>query len=133
MQQHTPPSSASEDESECTSLHQSGLKNGKTVAQPYYSSPSDDTSIGHASSMALVPMTSLLEASNFSLAMHLHRMYNLVLACQESMWEVLNDKIRNREDDLKRLGWHDDDLEGEHSRERFESLLEKYQRYYALL
>ena len=98
-------------------------------AQPYYSSPSDDTSLGHASSMALVPMASLLETSNFSLAMHLHRMYNLVLSCQESMWEVLNDKIRNREDDLKRLGWLDDSLEGEHSRERFESLLVKYQRY----
>ena len=44
------------------------------------------------------------------------------------MWEVLNDRIRNREDDLKRMGWLDDDIEGEHSRERFESLLENYKR-----
>ena len=97
-------------------------------AQPYYSSPSDDTSLGHASSMALVPMASLLETSNFSLAMHLHRMYNLVLSCQESMWEVLSDRIRNREAELKSLGWDDEDIEAEHSRQRFDKIVDRYKR-----
>lgn len=54
-------------------------------------------------------------------------MYNLVLACQESMWEVLNDRIRNREQELKDLGWDDDDLEADHARQRFEKLLERYE------
>ena len=42
------------------------------------------------------------------------------------MWEVLNDRIRNREQELKDLGWDDDDLEADHSRQRFEKLLERY-------
>lgn len=54
-------------------------------------------------------------------------MFNLVLACQESMWEVLNDRIRNRESELKELGWDDEDIEAEHARQRFDKLLERYQ------
>lgn len=43
------------------------------------------------------------------------------------MWEVLNDRIRNREQELKDLGWDDDDLEADHARQRFEKLLERYE------
>lgn len=119
VQQRTPPSS--EDESE----ELSKASNNSVYVQPYFSSPSDDTSIGDAS--ALLPISALSQASSFSLALQLHRMYNLVLACQESMWEVLNDRIRNREQELKDLGWDDDDLEADHARQRFEKLLERYE------
>lgn len=119
VQQRTPPSS--EDESE----ELSKASNNSVYVQPYFSSPSDDTSIGDAS--ALLPISALSQASGFSLALQLHRMYNLVLACQESMWEVLNDRIRNREQELKDLGWDDDDLEADHARQRFEKLLERYE------
>lgn len=119
VQQRTPPSS--EDESE----ELSKASNNSVYVQPYFSSPSDDTTIGDAS--ALLPISALSQASGFSLALQLHRMYNLVLACQESMWEVLNDRIRNREQELKDLGWDDDDLEADHARQRFEKLLERYE------
>lgn len=118
IQQRTPPSS--DDESE----ELTKPSNNSVYVQPYYSSPSDDTSMGDAS--ALLPISALSQATSFSLALQLHRMYNLVLACQESMWEVLNDRIRNREQELKDLGWDDDDLEADHSRQRFEKLLERY-------
>lgn len=79
------------------------------------------------SELALLPVSALSSASCFSLAFQLHRMFNLVLACQESMWEVLNDRIRNRESELKELGWDDEDIEAEHARQRFDKLLERYQ------
>lgn len=120
FQQQTPPSS----DNESTSIPKQ--KDTQMEIQPYYSSPSDDTSMGHASE-ALLPISSLANASSFALAFQLHRMYNSVLACQESMWEVLNDRIRNREEELKRLGWNDEDLEAVHARPRFEKLLERYQ------
>ncbi|KAI5121295.1 hypothetical protein M0805_003764 [Coniferiporia weirii] len=119
-QQRTPPST--DDESRSLDKCDPSIN-----IQPYYSSPSDDTTTGDASELALLPISSLSEATCFSLAFQLHRMFNLVLACQESMWEVLNDRIRNRESELKRLGWDDDDLEAEHARQRFDKFLERYQ------
>ncbi|THH06400.1 hypothetical protein EW145_g4116 [Phellinidium pouzarii] len=119
IQQRTPPST--DDELVPPNKFDSSIN-----VWPYYSSPSDDTTTGDASELGLLPIASLSEATCFSLAFQLHRMYNLVLACQESMWEVLNDRIRNRESELKRLGWDDDDLEAEHARQRFEKLLERY-------
>jgi len=122
IQQRTPPTS--DDESQATNR----LRSHTSVVQPYYSSPSDDTSIGDPAGKSLLPISALSEATGFALAFQLHRMQNEVLSCQESMWEVLNDRIRNREDDLKRLGWDDDDLDTPHAREKFELILQRYQR-----
>ncbi|KAF7339336.1 UBIQUITIN-CONJUGAT-2 domain-containing protein [Mycena sanguinolenta] len=62
-----------------------------------------------------------------SLAMHLYRSYQLVLACQEEMWEELKDRIRNRKDELKPFGWDDDEeLEELQSRKKFELLIDRY-------
>ncbi|KAJ6621207.1 S-adenosyl-L-methionine-dependent methyltransferase [Mycena sp. CBHHK59/15] len=62
-----------------------------------------------------------------SLAMHLYRSYQLVLACQEEMWEELKDRIRNRKDELKPFGWDDDEeLEELQSRKKFELLVDRY-------
>lgn len=96
--------------------------------RPYYSPPSDDTSIGLAAGIALLPASSLMKATDLILALQLHRAYNTVLACQESMWEELTDRLRNREAQLQKLGWNDDDLEGHHNRQRFDQLIERYKR-----
>jgi hypothetical protein len=67
--------------------------------------------------------------SERSLAMQLYSSYQLVLACQEAMWEELKDRIRNRREELVHLGWDDDEELDEYpeSRKKFEKLIERYQ------
>ena len=103
-------------------------RSSKTIipVQPYYSHPSDDTFVWSPQEMALLPTASLSCATNHGLALHLYRAFQNVLACQESMWEELKDWSRNRKDQLKELGWEDEDLEVQ-SRRRFEQLVERYQ------
>jgi hypothetical protein len=68
--------------------------------------------------------------SQRSLAMHLYRGYQNVLACQEAMWEELNDRVRNRKEQLVEYGWEDDeDLEDLQGRKKFEKLIERYKGY----
>lgn len=71
-------------------------------------------------------MGSLSERSQ---AMQLYSSYQLVLACQEAMWEELKDRIRNRREELVRFGWDDDEEleELSESRKKFEKLIERYQ------
>ncbi|KAJ7361581.1 hypothetical protein DFH08DRAFT_844607 [Mycena albidolilacea] len=75
-----------------------------------------------------IPLRNQLSQLNErSLAMHLYRSYQLVLACQEVMWEELKDRIRNRKDELKPFGWDDDEeLEELQSRKKFELLVDRY-------
>ncbi|KAJ7070864.1 hypothetical protein C8F01DRAFT_1108121 [Mycena amicta] len=62
-----------------------------------------------------------------SLAMHLYRSYQIVLACQEEMWEELKDRLRNRKDELQPFGWDDDEeLEELRNRKKFELLVDRY-------
>jgi hypothetical protein len=69
-----------------------------------------------------------------SLAMHLYRSFQNVLACQEALWEELKDRLRNRRQELQPFGWDDDDeLEELQSRKRFERLIERYRRSVSLL
>jgi len=76
---------------------------------------------------SLFPMEQLLKLSQRSLAMHLYRNYQTVLACQEAMWEELKDRIRNKKDELVPFGWDDDEeLEELQSRKKFERLIERY-------
>lgn len=129
VQERTPPST--DDEAKPNE------KASQNEYLPFYSSPSDDTIVGGAAGLALLPMAPLAQATDFQLAFQLHRMYNLVLECQESMWEVLTDRIRNRESELKTLGWEDDgsrqaDDERDQeriARQKFDDFLERYQRY----
>jgi hypothetical protein len=73
------------------------------------------------------PMEQLLDLSQRSLAMHLYRNFQAVLACQEAMWEELKDRIRNKKDELVSFGWDDDEeLEELQSRKKFERLIERY-------
>ena len=67
--------------------------------------------------------------SGETLMTHLHRMVMGVLACRESMWEVLKDRLRHRqyEKELRELGWEDEDCSEEpQGRKKFERLLERY-------
>ncbi|KAG5635101.1 hypothetical protein H0H81_012443 [Sphagnurus paluster] len=78
---------------------------------------------------SLFPLKQLESLSERSLAMHLYRSYQSVLACQEAMWEELKDRIRNRKDELLPFGWDDDEeLEELQSRNKFERLVERYRR-----
>lgn len=115
-QQYTPPSSGDESTNSSTSV---------LPALPYYSPHYTTCS---SAELDLLPLSSFTESSGFSYALQLFRMCNLVLSCRESMWEVLTDRIRNREAELKELGWDDEDLESDHSRQRFDRLMARYQR-----
>jgi hypothetical protein len=80
-----------------------------------------------APSQGLFPVERLASLNERSLAMHLYRSYQSVLACEEAMWEELKDRIRNRKDELLPFGWYDDeDLEELASRKKFERLVDRY-------
>ncbi|KAF9015642.1 S-adenosyl-L-methionine-dependent methyltransferase [Cyathus striatus] len=77
----------------------------------------------------LFPVQQLESLTERSLAMHLYRSYQSVLACQEGMWEELKDRIRNRREELVSFGWDDDEeLEELQNRKRFETLIERYRK-----
>lgn len=67
--------------------------------------------------------------STETLMAHLHRTVMGVLACKESMWEVLKDRLRHKkyEKELRELGWEDDEgAEEPQERKKFEKMLEQY-------
>ncbi|KDQ63259.1 hypothetical protein JAAARDRAFT_29278 [Jaapia argillacea MUCL 33604] len=105
----------------------SGGSNTKRSAVDFVA-PEDGTSIGPTSTPCLIHRDSLNAQNGRTLAIHLYRAYKGVLACQESMWEELKDRIRNKSDNLRVLGWEDDEeLEGlEFSRQKFERLVDRY-------
>lgn len=75
----------------------------------------------------LFPSDRLASLGERSLAMHLYRSYQSVLACEEAMWEELKDRLLNRKDELLPFGWDDDeDLEELESRKKFERLVDRY-------
>ncbi|KAK0208757.1 hypothetical protein DFS33DRAFT_1253760 [Desarmillaria ectypa] len=77
---------------------------------------------------SLFPEERLSSLNVRSLAMHLYRSYQSVLACREALWEELNDRLRNRKDELKPFGWEDDeDWEELQTRRKFEILIERYE------
>lgn len=64
-----------------------------------------------------------------TLMAHLHRMVMGVLACKESMWEALRDRLRHKkyEKELKELGWEEEESAEEwQERKQFEKLFERY-------
>ena len=64
-----------------------------------------------------------------TLMAHLHRMVVGVLACKETMWEVLRDRLRQKkyEKELMELGWEGKAGAGEtQDRNFFEKMLEQY-------
>jgi hypothetical protein len=95
-----------------------------------YAPPEETTAIlgfaGKESSL-LIPMQDMMALAPETLATHLYRASEGVLACQEAMWEQLKDRVRNRPTELKELGWDDDDeLEEMVARKKFETLVQRY-------
>lgn len=67
--------------------------------------------------------------SGETLMTHLHRMVVGIMACKETMWEVLKDKLKRKqhEKELRELGWEDEEgVEELQGRKKFEKLLERY-------
>jgi len=80
-------------------------------------------------SRLLNPLETVDKLNESTLAMQLYWSYQSVLACQESMWEELVDRMRNRPGELKELGWESDpELNELESRAKFEVLIERYKR-----
>ncbi|KAG6817964.1 hypothetical protein H0H87_012432 [Tephrocybe sp. NHM501043] len=78
---------------------------------------------------SLFPVEQLESLSERSLAMHLYRSYQSVLACQEAMYEELMDRILFRKEELTPFGWDDDEeLEELINRTKFDRLVERYKR-----
>ena len=102
----------------------------ETISPPrpfvYVGTPADSDESKHTiAQWSLLSQLQLL--SERSLAMHLHRAYHDILACQEAMWEELKDRLRNKKDQLKHFGWDDDEeLEELQNRKRFELLIERF-------
>ncbi|EGN93139.1 hypothetical protein SERLA73DRAFT_190006 [Serpula lacrymans var. lacrymans S7.3] len=85
-------------------------------------------STGTKPSLSLVPLEELDKLSERSLAMQLYWSYKSVLACKESMWEELVDRMRNRRDELVALGWEsDEELAKLQGRVKFETLINRYE------
>ncbi|THV07518.1 S-adenosyl-L-methionine-dependent methyltransferase [Dendrothele bispora CBS 962.96] len=76
---------------------------------------------------SLVDVDKLRSLNQRSLAMHLYRSFQAVLACQEALWEELKDRLRNRREELEPYGWEDDEeFEEPQNRNKFEQILERY-------
>lgn len=67
--------------------------------------------------------------SERSLAMHLYRTVQTILAGQEAMWDELKDRLRNRREELIPFGWDEDELSELQNRLRFEKLIQRFKRY----
>ncbi|KAG8219521.1 hypothetical protein J3R82DRAFT_471 [Butyriboletus roseoflavus] len=90
-------------------------------------SSAESTMGSGSNSRFLIPLQEVDKLNETSLAMHLYWSYQSVLACQESMWEELVDRMRNRPDELRELGWESDlELNELESRTKFEVLVERY-------
>ncbi|KAH7886106.1 hypothetical protein F5I97DRAFT_2025859 [Phlebopus sp. FC_14] len=111
----------------------SSLKTARTVKRPLCivdsSTAEITTGAGSNTSHSLIPLDEIDKLNETSLAMQLYRSYQSVLACQESMWEELVDKMRNRVEELREYGWESDQELGElDSRTKFEVLVDRYKR-----
>lgn len=122
-----------------TLLHATSVVRVPAIDEPqtsqFYSFDSSLTeSTGASKPPRLFPVEQLSSLNERSLAMHLYRSYQAVLACQEAIWEELKDRLRNRRDELKPFGWDDDeDLEELQNRKKFERLIDRYRRYVQIM
>lgn len=105
---------------------------GQGTKLPLYfidSSSAESTTGCGADSFLMAPLGEVDKLNESMLAMQLYHSYQGVLASQESMWEELMDRMRNRPSELTELGWESDlELSELESRARFEVLVERYKR-----
>lgn len=89
--------------------------------------PDEDYDVTTISPEMVLVCDQLQTLSERALAMNMYRSYQVVLACQEEMWEELKDRVWNRKEELKPFGWDDDEeLEELQGRTKFELLCERY-------
>ncbi|KIJ66297.1 hypothetical protein HYDPIDRAFT_86952 [Hydnomerulius pinastri MD-312] len=113
------------------SIPGSSSKTACITKRPLYTvdSSAAESTTGTSSSQSLIPLDEIDKLNESSLAMQLYWSYQCVLACQESMWEELADRMRNRQGELRELGWESDlELSELESRAKFEVLVERYKR-----
>ncbi|KAJ3548860.1 hypothetical protein NMY22_g1106 [Coprinellus aureogranulatus] len=96
------------------------------VFRPFMLDTSENDDDSNPFPTELFSLDQLRQMSERSLAMHLYRAVQTILACQEAMWEELKDRIRNRREELIPFGWDDDELSELKSRLRFERLIERF-------
>ena len=107
---------------------------GTTQPRELFIIDKSTTEYDASSPQVLFPFDRLASLGERSLAMHLYRSYQSVLACEEAMWEELKDRLLNRKDELLPFGWDDDeDLEELESRKKFERLVDRYRSYVYLM
>jgi hypothetical protein len=88
----------------------------------------EESPVGNSSG-GLLSINKLDSLNERFLAMQLYHSYQSVLSCQEAMWEVLKDRIRNRREELLTYGWDDDEEIAElQSRKKFEKLVDRYRK-----
>ncbi|KAG1754879.1 uncharacterized protein EDB91DRAFT_1233702 [Suillus paluster] len=116
----------------CNTTNTLGSETAHVVKKPLYivdSSAAESTSMGVGPSHSLIPLDEIDKLNERSLAMQLYWSYQSVLACQESMYEELVDRTRNRTGELAEFGWDtDQDLSELESRTKFEILVDRYKR-----
>ncbi|KAG6814125.1 hypothetical protein H0H92_002120 [Tricholoma furcatifolium] len=84
---------------------------------------------------SLLPIQQLESLSERSLAMHLYRSYQSVLACADAMWEELQERIRRKDEPSFTSCDNDlelDDADGREEaryRKKFDRLVERYKRH----
>ncbi|KAF9225466.1 hypothetical protein BS17DRAFT_778631 [Gyrodon lividus] len=113
-------------------FYTSSPKSAWATKRPLYTvdwSSAERTTGTGTTSPFLVSLEEIDKLNESSLAMQLYWSYRSVLTCQESMWEELVDRMRNRPGELMELGWENDLELGElESRAKFEVLVERYKR-----
>ncbi|KIY67197.1 hypothetical protein CYLTODRAFT_376545 [Cylindrobasidium torrendii FP15055 ss-10] len=82
---------------------------------------------------ALFPSERLASLDERSLAMHLFKSYQVVLASREALWEELQERIQSRKHELAPFGWdsHENfDVDGprdpQRERRKFEMIVDRY-------
>ncbi|KAI0936751.1 hypothetical protein AcV5_004813 [Taiwanofungus camphoratus] len=86
------------------------------------------TRMGDHNAAGLLPIDELYLLDEHSLYMQLFRAFGLVMACKEAMWEELMERVSKGDEALRGYGWEVSDYAEVQSRQRFDALVEQYQK-----
>lgn len=84
--------------------------------------------MGDHNAAGLLPIDELYLLDEHSLYMQLFRAFGLVMACKEAMWEELMERVSKGDEALRGYGWEVSDYAEVQSRQRFDALVEQYQK-----
>ena len=86
------------------------------------------TRLGGENTGDLFKIDKLMRLGNETLFMHLYIATQMVLGTKEAMWEELYKRIDARDVGLRKYGWGADDYGERESRERFDTLVSRYEQ-----